>query len=472
MMRKTVVFFCIAALLMLTQVYTNSGGGIPESETPQLLWKYQSNHNATIASMTVSNLDNDKMDEVVLGIQSANDRSGRIIVIDNNGGMLYNSSGSRVRDVTTGDIDNDGTNEIVIIGTVEPYSSDYVKVLEHNLTHLWTYFFNAEISEGDIISVYNFEPFVVYCLDIGNINGDDNPDVVVGTEKGLYLLSGDGTLLWNYSVDNIYTVMIHDIDSDGKNEIIYCSEHYVSAVSGNATFLWKYSINTSALRSLTIGDLDSDGSYEIIVGAGGGLYVIRNNGSLLWNYMLETDYWFSTIEVLDINNDGVDDVIAGSANIDAVLNGSANCKVYAIRNDGKLLWTYPIKGMAWSSTIGDIDGDQIHDVVIGTGAGFNFFVKDSAYIYAIKNDGSIRWEYHSPTDYTITSVAIGNLDNDSVNDIVAASISEIYAFSSEKKTVEMPTPYGYQTFLLISIGGLGLMAMFIVILRYKSRRRE
>ena len=64
----------------------------------------------------------------------------------------------------------------------------------------------------------------------------------------------------------------------------------------------------------------------------------------------------NTVSIGDVDGDGNNEVIAGSD----------DTYVYAIKSDGSLLWQYKTGDVVWCVSVGDIDGDGVDDVVAGS----------------------------------------------------------------------------------------------------------
>ncbi|MEZ4517893.1 MAG: VCBS repeat-containing protein [Chloroflexota bacterium] len=199
---------------------------------------------------------------------------------------------------------------------------------------------------------------------IADINGDNQPDIIVATNSGHILaVSGSGSVLWDRDI---------------------------------APYFGLSSNQQTITSSPAIGDIDADGSPEIVVGTGyeasdckpGGVIALRNDGSLMSGWPVSTrdnniapsncpDPVFSTPALGDLDNDGDLEIVAGSF----------DNRIYAWHHDGRLLDGFPGKSILydmlgwpnmrdqladtiWSSpALGDLDGDGYLDIVIGTDEG-------------------------------------------------------------------------------------------------------
>jgi outer membrane protein assembly factor BamB len=167
---------------------------------------------------------------------------------------------------------------------------------------------------------------------IGDISGDDVPDVACGLSGGdIHALSGaDGSLLWTSSAGG----MVVDLN--------------------------------------LLPDVDSNGFPELLP-SGTGMYnffcIDAASGSFVWTTPA-IDQIFVSVAIPDINGDGINDVVGGTGFTTSylyALNGSVD-SVFWQRNMGS-----PIESAHW---IDDIDGNGIPDILVGTRNGGIYAISD------------------------------------------------------------------------------------------------
>ena len=219
------------------------------------------------------------------------------------------------------DFDNDGDNDIVVGGF------DEVKVIELNGT---TVVGSPQSISGQLHSYDTYAGGLPF-LDIGDVNGDGLPDILVGANYGYYQdwdsdgfdeiafrlymnehTPGNGlsfSNVWNYTSTSVvnqyyvgFAVTFNDFDSDGDDDVFVSafnhsstpcddSGSYCYAVMGfhaepsndpplgaSADYMFDTdAIGGSKIEGLTAGDLNSDGYNELIMSAtNGNLYAIWN----------------------------------------------------------------------------------------------------------------------------------------------------------------------------------------------------
>jgi hypothetical protein len=244
---------------------------------------------------------------------------------------------------------------------------------------------------------------------LGYIDGDNYLDLIVGNYNGpnvVYLNDGEGNFYYGMvncdgsqynarcfgsSANQTESITVGDMNDDGYQDIIVGNDKEPNAVflnDGEGNFYTGsvdcdvslnnvrcFGSDTTWTESVAVGDINGDGHYDIVTGNRGAQDVVylndgtgnfpsssaRNFGSLLSNTR--------NVTVGDIDNDDDIDIVVGDLGDQnaAYLNdgsgnfyvGSMNCSASDVRCFGTG------SDATESITMGDVDGDQSLDLIIG-----------------------------------------------------------------------------------------------------------
>jgi hypothetical protein len=244
-------------------------------------------------------------------------------------------SSAAVADVDVGDIDNDGSWEIVIAsGSLlgAPQSTLYAFEASKNVATrvLWS----TPLGDTDGKKSCLCSPA------LADLNGDGRIEIATGSDS-LYIVNGDdGTRFWKYDTwGDVKGVCVSDVDDDGKHEVIA-----VTAGNPSSTHSWRGhmyvfdidsddgslkcddSVQVTIRTAPTISDLDGDGNKEVIFAGDrpgwigsqyvpeGRLYILEICGNqiteLVDPVLVNSELW-STPAALDIDDDGKIEIVFG-----------------------------------------------------------------------------------------------------------------------------------------------------------------
>jgi hypothetical protein len=253
--------------------------------------------------------------------------------------FVYDSTGSSP---ALGDIDNDGSLEIII--GVDAHEQASVGTLDGGYIHVFDRFANEKPGFPKYI-----DQIVQSSPALGDINNDGYLEIVVGTGiysgpgngyegkgKAVYAFDKDGNQLWKAETGGYMfsSPALGDIDGDGNLDVaIWSQDGNLYAFDGRsgsplpgwpvkAKDGWGYTYTTQG-NSPVLADYDGDGQADVFLGLGWEVIIIKSDGSF-------------------ITNDGNHD------------NDPAHPSFYT---------SYSVGG---SPAIGDIDGDNFLDIVIGS----------------------------------------------------------------------------------------------------------
>lgn len=245
-----------------------------------------------------------------------------------------------------------------------------------------------------------------------------------------------------------------DLNGDGRKEIVVGgSDGMLYAVKSDCSgILWQKQladyINPHAPNpsgqdiesSPAAADIDGDGHPEIVVSTGfmpenhhnGAVLVLDHNGNLQpgwpklardlngagdppWNPDGYSDGFFSTPALGDIDGDQQMEIVVGSFD---------KC-IYAWEANGSPVagwWDHAANQPArclidtiWSSpALADLDGDGVLDIIIGTDAHPDYI---GGSIWALKGDNTVLWTVYT-TQVLQSSPAVGDINNDGFPEVV------------------------------------------------------
>jgi len=169
--------------------------------------------------------------------------------------------GSRPLEVKVGDLNNDCKSDLISINQF----SDNVSVLlgEGN----WSF-----STATNFTTQFCFSP---QSLDVGDFNGDGNPDVVTGCGNEIAVLIGEGTGLLGLPTNYIagqcpLWLDTGDFNGDGKLDLIVanCGTDYLTFMIGKGDGSFqeegKITIGQYSSRVVNIYDLNQDGNLDIV----------------------------------------------------------------------------------------------------------------------------------------------------------------------------------------------------------------
>ncbi len=364
--------------------------------------------------------------------------------------------------LAAGDLDNDGKIEVVIATGGRPISAakpGAVIVLTYvggatpfALKAGWPrYAFDELGSSGDHPD--GTPDGFLSTPAIGDIDGDGQKEVVIGgMDRRLHAWHADGSYVTGWPIDRtknlfrdtISSPALADLDNDGKAEIIIgtnnfrvCPNPYLFYVlKGDGTFYpgWPVETTDNIASSPAVGDLDGDGFLDIVVGTGNydehcqqaadgnKVYAWDRNGQPLPGWPRATDGNMETSPAIgDIDGDNKLDVVIGCHDY----NNRACNTLYGWHGDGSTLAGWPIHSLhpdypstfdVWDSTrMADIDGDGTVEVLAADGLD----------VIVIKPDGNIEQPVKRTTHlYHPPGLTITDLDHDGLLETIVVGKNE------------------------------------------------
>ncbi|WZP00035.1 DUF4214 domain-containing protein [Isosphaeraceae bacterium EP7] len=285
--------------------------------------------------------------------------------------------------IATGDLDGDGSPEIVVT----------------SINHLVSAFH----ADGSLFWQFSNDDTVFSAPVIGDIDGDGKLDIVIGGDSSkipsgppnnvdvysaggrLTVLSWNGRREWVAQTDQAIqsSPSLIDLNSDGNLEVVVGSGSFYQGDRGNGVYAFNANgtpfrngnslfyrtvpvgstVNGKVRTSPVAADLDGDGSPEVVVtDFNGRVHAIKANGQALWAVdFLPGQYVVSTAAIADVNGDGTPDVIVAHSDYTKAFDGKT----------GRVVWTeitdspdpsVPDRFFS-GAAIGDLKGDGTFQMV-------------------------------------------------------------------------------------------------------------
>jgi hypothetical protein len=325
-------------------------------------------------SPAVGDIDDDGTLEIVMGVDSTPS-----VYIWHPNGTIYpgwpKNAGWVTASPTLADLDDDGDLEIIVGSTISVgfYNTAIVNIWHHDGTNV----------PGWPIRIQDYtHSYVEYSsAGVADIDNDGALEITMGIRtvlfpqddwrSYLYVWHANGTLVdgWPVSPGRLGYIYsspaIGDIDNDNDLEIITGSDNYlVNAWHHNGTYVrgWPKYIPLSWVRSQALGDVNGDGTIEIVSGSVGAnaIYVWNGNGTLLQGWPQTTNGFIYSSPILgDIDGDRDIEIIASSF----------DHNVYAWHHDGTMVSSFPLEtnGEIFSTPcVSDIDSDGYCELIVGS----------------------------------------------------------------------------------------------------------
>lgn len=346
----------------------------------------------------------------------------------------------------TGDVDGNGTQEIVILKGGVPAT---LSVYEADGSLKWSAPLGTSGVSGGNLALPT----------IADIDGDGAADIAVAVpafppnswQSRLFVFRGDGTTLPGFPVslpwDYKPTVIAADLNRDGARELVVYSNssspRYVTIIdrNGRAMSQWTLPVRRwvgSIDPVPAVGNFDNDDALELVIAepsehAGydsntgtwnstGAVRVYNMDGTIVTGWPRYTSgYTLGSPAIADINGDGNEDIVVGHMYVSPNGTDLAMGGIEVFNRDGTVHAGWPrLQGMEFWATpaIGDLNGDGRPEIVVSD---------LSRNTWALNADGSTATGWPKMTAWAnYHSVAISDVNGDSSPDVVATAANGIW----------------------------------------------
>jgi hypothetical protein len=294
-------------------------------------------------------------------------------------GVKYTSSSNILTDTAIGDLNGDGRKDVAVLawgGSILIYYQNSMGTLES------AQIINTDLSLQGIV--------------IADINNDGFADLIV---SGTY----------------------HDYAPDSEGRIYVYLQNPTTHALGSAQ---QYTLSSKRVGPLAVADLNNDGLLDIVTAgidasSNGVLsFLFQSTGGVLGPEVTYTKvpvYLGGEIHVGDMNNDGLNDIVLQSGELQLAVIKQTTPGTFSATPD-----YYTVQTSYWplfrSFALGDLNGDGLTDIVVadpGSMPILNIFYQNSG--------GTL--DRYTSTAFTVDSnsqdeVDIADLDGDGLNDII------------------------------------------------------
>ncbi|CAF0975299.1 unnamed protein product [Rotaria sp. Silwood1] len=314
-------------------------------------------------------------------------------------------------------------------------------------------------SDSILLNALTVVPFYIVAADFDN---DNQLDIAVSYSEidliDILLGTGNGSLIYmaSYSTSSVPTVMVvGDFNNDKQLDIAVANadgfSFSVFLGYGNGKFAEQnlYSTGSSSPGCIAVGDFNQDGNLDIVVANKGNEYIRVFIGHGNGTFTEKISYWTSTnssvvwIIVDDFNNDHIPDLAIASQYNDEIeiLLGYGNG---LFRNATKYSTGY--YSSPYSIAAGDLNNDGSIDIAVT-----NQDTKNIGIFFGHGN-GTFSSQTTIPIGFEsiLTMIAIADLNNDTILDIVVSDLGK------GDGNISVLYGYGYGKFAMLKTYSTGV----------------
>jgi len=263
--------------------FTTSGNVRALDYNGNTIWTSSQTSSVVHPLMTVSDLDEDGLPEILTESYVLNGEDGTLeFSIPTTSGIPYHGS-------TAADLDQDGDKEVIFQN----------KVYDHNGNELWSSSVQGNYGHWPVVLQYDSDP---------------EAEVAMVGQGKLAIYEHDGTELVNVSAGTTQPgpPCMGDFDGDGEAEMAWPSSNTFNMYELDGTVVWTHTIDdSSGLAGCSGYDFNGDGALEVLYADQGTFYIWDGaTGTLHFsdgNHASGTIFEYPT--VADVDNDGSAEVV-------------------------------------------------------------------------------------------------------------------------------------------------------------------
>ena len=399
------------------------------------------------------------------------------------GGLPLANTGANPNAVAAGDLNGDGTMDLVILNGGEDTLSVLLGTGNGRFAERVDHAVGAhpnEVALGDLDGDGRLDAVVVntgastvsvllgtgqtrlaakrdyaaglwpWTLSLGDLNADGKLDVVVGGESSVSVLlgSGDGSLAAKVSYDvtgSVEAVRIGDVDGDDVPDVVAMSwRNSISVLSGkgDGTFAPEVDYDVAGfggpalgIVAGALGNLDATGATDVVtvnsfdntisvvLAASGGLVASAKYATGGDHADSDDPYYYATVGNAPASITIADLDADGNQDVVEVNSTSGTVSVLLGTGGGVLADAvdYATGGSPTSLAVADLNGDQVPDLAVTNG--------DAGTLSVLIGHGDGRFSagvarVDSPVSGTAVNGVLGDLNGDGALDLVVASYDD------------------------------------------------
>ena len=273
-----------------------------------------------------------------------------------------------VYELATTDLDGDGYEELivgsvdhlfVIIGAekiididVYGYDGDFLLPMDHdndgfvelvfeNNTHILA--LNDDLTISIIASGFS----TLRYLGAGDLDNDDQEEIIAVTDDSVVALEISGTEIWGVDFSCEVLPVLYDVDNDDRDEVIVGNINEVQIIDDDGKVVLELSLGA---KGITIADMNNDGNVELYIKKYSIIYRADING-----HYIEFVHWVTSFPIFLKNED------TGYMNAICIINGSLHLVTY----NGSIIELFPKRFSTASNYLSasDLDLDGLPEIM-------------------------------------------------------------------------------------------------------------
>jgi hypothetical protein len=265
-------------------------------------------------------------------------------------------------------------------------------------------------------------------INLHRLNGYWMNKIMFGFKQSPQQKKGHLGEKWNFTSEGalLSAPVVEDIDHDGRKEILFGTrDGKIYLLDLNGKVKWKYSITESMndvdlmfldseeMHSINatpnIGDINNDGKHEIVFGSElGFIYALSNEGTLLWKFKTDGPIRASAL-IEDLNNDGHKEIIFGST----------DNHLYILTSAGKLIMKLKVNSGIESCPA--VIKKTTQQIVFGSNDGT---------LYSIDFNGKLLWRFKTEGKISAQPVIAELFDDKTENIVVGSFDNYVYCLDT------------------------------------------